>query len=212
LGCGGNSCSSAKFDGIDPAFKRALWAVIMLNGGMFVIEMLAGFIGNSMALKADALDFLGDTVTYSISLWAIGKADVLRARVAMLKGLTLGVVGLAVFAVTLYRFATTGMPDEIVMGSIGAMALAANLFSVFILMNWRNGDANVRSVWLCSRNDAIGNLAVIAAAGLVFITQSPYPDLVVAALVAGLFLNSSRQIIQQAMSELRRTAPAAQAH
>ncbi len=200
-GCSGGSCST-KFDGVSNEFKRALWIVIGINGGMFVVEMLAGFSGQSMALKADALDFLGDTVTYGLSLWAIGKSGLLRARVALFKGVSLALMGVGVLGATLYRFVVLGAPDEMIMGAIGFMALTANLVSVLILMNYRDGDANVRSVWLCSRNDAIGNLAVLGAALAVYLSATPWPDLIVAALMATLFLNSARQIISQAREEM----------
>ena len=169
---------------------------------MFIIEMLAGFKGQSMALKADALDFFGDTVSYAISLWAIGKSGLVRANVAMAKGISLALMGVFVLSTTLYRFFVLGAPDEQIMGVIGALALAANLISVMVLMNYRDGDANVRSVWLCSRNDAIGNLAVLGAAVTVYFSQTPWPDLIVAALMATLFLNSARQIITQARHEI----------
>jgi Co/Zn/Cd efflux system component len=202
-GCGG-ACE-VSFDGTSNAFKKALWLVIAINGGMFLVEMMAGFMGRSMALKADALDFLGDTLTYGISMWAIGKPDMLRARVAMLKGVSLAAMGLFVLGATLWRFFFIGQPDEMVMGVIGAMALSANLLSVLILMKYRDGDANVRSVWLCSRNDAIGNLAVLAAAGAVFYTASAWPDLLVAFFMAALFLNSASQIINKARREMAQT-------
>jgi len=200
-GCGGGSCSTS-FDGASRQFKRALLVVIAINGVMFIIEMLAGFKGQSMALKADALDFLGDTVSYAISLWAIGKSGLVRANVAMLKGLSLALMAVFVLGATLYRFFVLGAPDEQIMGLIGTMALVANLLSVMVLMNYRDGDANVRSVWLCSRNDAIGNLAVLAAALAVYFSQTPWPDLIVALLMASLFLNSARQIITQARHEI----------
>jgi Co/Zn/Cd efflux system component len=199
-GCGG-ACE-VSFDGTSNAFKKALWLVIAINGAMFMVEMMAGFMGRSMALKADALDFLGDTLTYGISMWAIGKSAMLRAKVAMLKGISLAGMGLFVLAATLWRFFFIGQPDEMVMGAIGAMALSANLLSVLILMKYRDGDANVRSVWLCSRNDAIGNLAVLAAAWAVFYTASPWPDLIVAFFMAALFLNSASQIIKKAREEM----------
>ncbi|MCF6199910.1 MAG: cation transporter [Hyphomicrobiaceae bacterium] len=200
-GCGGGSCST-QFDGASRAFKRALLIVIAINGVMFIIEMLAGFKGQSMALKADALDFFGDTVSYAISLWAIGKSGLVRANVAMAKGISLVLMGVFVLGATLYRFFVLGAPDEQIMGVIGTMALVANLASVVVLMNYRDGDANVRSVWLCSRNDAIGNLAVLGAALAVYFSQTPWPDLIVAALMATLFLNSARQIITQARHEI----------
>lgn len=200
-GCGGDACSTS-FDGVSKGFKRALLLVIAINGAMFFIEMLAGFKGQSMALKADALDFFGDTVTYALSLWVIGKSGILRARIALLKGYSLAFMGIGVLGATLYRFFVLGAPDEMVMGTIGFMALAANLISVLVLINYRDGDANVRSVWLCSRNDAIGNLAVLVAALTVYLTKTPWPDLIVAAMMAGLFLNSARQIITQAQHEI----------
>ena len=199
-GCGGHCGTS--FDGVSDGFRRALWIVIAINGVMFLIEMFAGFKGQSMALKADALDFFGDTVTYALSLWVIGKAAPLRAKVALFKGLSLALMGVGVLAATLYRFFVLGMPDGTIMGAIGLLALAANLLSVLVLMKYRDGDANVRSVWLCSRNDAIGNVAVLIAALAVYLSHSPWPDLIVAALMAALFLNSSRQIITQALNEL----------
>ncbi len=202
-GCGGGACSTG-FDGVSDAFKRALWIVIAINGVMFVIEMIAGFAGQSMALKADALDFFGDTVTYGLSLWVIGKAPILRARVALLKGYSLALMGVGVLGATLYRYFVVGSPDEMVMGVVGFMALAANLISVMVLINFRDGDANVRSVWLCSRNDAIGNVGVLIAAAMVFFTKTPWPDLIVATLMAALFLNSARQIIAQAQGEIAR--------
>jgi len=200
--CSGGSCST-KFDGMSASFKRALWIVIAINGGMFLVEMMAGFKGQSMALKADALDFLGDSVTYAISLWAIGQALAVRAKVAWLKGVSLGLMAVLVLGATLYRVFVQVTPDETIMGSIAIMALAANVVSVLVLMKYRDGDANVRSVWLCSRNDAIGNLAVIFAASLVYYTRSPWPDITVALLMASLFLNSASQIFTQAQDELK---------
>jgi Co/Zn/Cd efflux system component len=190
------------FDGTSVAYRRALIAVIAINGAMFLVEASAGFAAMSQALKADALDFLGDTATYAISLWAVGKSATVRARTAMFKGITLGAMGLSVLGITAYRVLITGSPDGETMGLIGLAALVANLLSAMLLMRFRDGDANVRSVWLCTRNDAIGNVAVIAAAGLVIWTASPWPDLIVAAAMAALFLNSSVKILTQARTEL----------
>jgi len=190
------------FDGTSVAYRRALIAVIAINGAMFLVEASAGFAAMSQALKADALDFLGDTATYAISLWAVGKSATVRARTAMFKGITLGAMGLSVLGITAYRVLITGSPDGETMGLIGLAALVANLLSAMLLMRFRDGDANVRSVWLCTRNDAIGNVAVIAAAGLVIWTASPWPDLVVAAAMAARILNSSVKILTQARTEL----------
>jgi Co/Zn/Cd efflux system component len=199
-GCCGHN---AKFDGTSRGFRTALWVVIAINGLMFGIEMAAGALAGSQALKADALDFLGDTLTYGISLYVIGMSLRVRATAALLKGLSLAGMGLWVLGSTLYEVLILGVPNAPVMSAIGLLALAANLASVFILMRYKDGDANVRSVWLCSRNDAIGNIAVMVAAAGVWLSGTAWPDLAVAGLMATLFLWSSLQIIHQALAERR---------
>lgn len=194
--------SEVKFDGLSAAYKRALWAVIAINAAMFATEMAAGVMAGSQALKADALDFAGDTATYGLSLFVIGMPLVWRSRAALFKGASLAVMGLWVLASTAYQVLVLGMPQAEVMGVIGFLALAANLSSVLLLLRYRDGDANVRSVWLCSRNDAIGNIAVIAAASGVWATSTAWPDLIVAGIMASLFLWSSVQIIRQSLREI----------
>ena len=194
------------FDGMNPHYKRVLWTVIGINGAMFLTEMIAGSLAGSQALKADALDFLADTVTYGLSLAVIGASLRTRATAALFKGLSLSLMALWVFGSTLYQTLILGVPSAEVMGIIGFLALAANLASVGLLMPYKDGDANVRSVWLCSRNDAIGNLVVMAAALGVWGTSSAWPDLAVAALMAGIFLTSSVQILRQAWGEYREGA------
>ena len=198
-GCHGNP----RFDGMDPRYRRALWAVIAINGVMFVVEMSAGALAGSQALKADALDFLGDTLTYAMSLAVIGMSVKVRATAALIKGVSLSLMGLWVLGSTAYHVLVLGLPSAGVMGAIGFLALAANVTSVLLLMRYKDGDANVRSVWLCSRNDAIGNVAVMAAAVAVWLTVSPWPDLIVAAVLASLFLSSAWQILRQALQEYR---------
>jgi Co/Zn/Cd efflux system component len=195
--------TTVAFDGVSRGFKRALWAVIAINAGMFIVEMTAGVMAQSQALKADALDFLGDTATYGISLAVIGMPLVWRARAALFKGLSLGILGLWVLGLTAYNVLVLDVPRAETMGLVGFLALVANLISVGLLLRYRNGDANVRSVWLCSRNDAIGNVAVIVAASGVWATASAWPDLIVAAIMASLFLWSSVRILQQSLGELR---------
>jgi Co/Zn/Cd efflux system component len=191
------------FDGMDPRYRRVLWAVIGINGAMFLTEMIAGQLAGSQALKADALDFLADTVTYGLSLAVIGATLRKRASAALLKGFSLSAMALWVFGSTVYRTLVLGMPKAEVMGAIGVLALAANLASVLFLLPYKDGDANVRSVWLCSRNDAIGNVIVVFAALGVWGTATAWPDLAVATLMAAIFLTSSVQIIRQAWAEYR---------
>ncbi len=195
--------TQTKFDGMSRGFRRALWVVIAINGAMFVIEMAAGALAGSQALQADALDFLGDTLTYGLSLLVIGMSLRVRATAALVKGLSLAAMGLWVFATTAYQVLVLGLPNAPVMGAIALLALLANLASVLVLLRYKDGDANVRSVWLCSRNDAISNLGVLGAAGAVSLTGTAWPDLLVAGLMAALFLWSSAQIIRQALQELR---------
>ena len=198
-GCSG----SPKFDGVDPTYKRVLWVVIFINAAMFFVEMSAGKLAGSQALQADALDFFGDALTYGLSLAVIGMSLKVRSTAALIKGLSLLFMGLWVFGSTVYQIFILGVPSAQIMGVIGLLALAANLASVLLLMRYKDGDANVRSVWLCSRNDAIGNVAVLVASFAVFLTASAWPDLIVAIIMAGLFLRSAQLILVQAWQELR---------
>lgn len=190
-----------KFDGATKAFKCALCAVIGINAGMFAVEIGAGVMAGSQALLADALDFLGDTATYGLSLAVIGMSLRTRAFAALVKGWSLAAMGIVVLGATAWRILAAEVPAADVMGVVGLMALIANLLSVVLLLRFRDGDANVRSVWLCSRNDAIGNVAVMAAAAGVWGTTTAWPDLIVAAAMAGLFLWSALSIIRQAAAE-----------
>ena len=203
--CGCCSADVPVFDGMDPLYKRALWAVIAINAAMFATEIVAGHYAGSQALKADALDFLADTVTYGLSLAVIGASLATRSAAAFLKGVSLSVMAAWVLGSTLYQVLVLGLPSAELMGGIGVLALLANLASVGLLLRYKDGDANVRSVWLCSRNDAIGNVVVVAAALGVWGTATAWPDLVVAALMAGIFFSSSLQILRQAWAEYRTT-------
>ncbi len=198
-GCGGN----VTFDGTSPAYRRRLWLVIIINGVMFLVELIGGALAGSRAVQADALDFLGDTLTYGISLAVIGRSLKVRATAALFKGLSLFGMGIWVAGSTLYSFFVANAPQAPVMGAIGLLALVANLLSVLLLLRYKDGDANVRSVWLCSRNDAVGNVAVMIAAGLVWLTETPWPDLVVALAMATLFTHSATRILRQALAEWR---------
>ncbi|MFT5220660.1 MAG: Co/Zn/Cd efflux system component [Planctomycetota bacterium] len=198
-GCGCDS--SVQFDGASKSYIRVLWVIIAINALMFFIETAASFASDSMALQADALDFLGDSLTYTITLLAIGHSLRWRASAAMFKGITLALMGSWVLGSTIYRIFILASPNEMIMGSVAFLAFSANVTSALLLLKYRNGDANVRSVWFCSRNDAIGNLAVMIAAGMVYGTQSHWPDLIVAFLMALLFLHSATLIVLQSMRE-----------
>ena len=191
------------FDGMSSDYQRRLWIVIAINAVMFVVEMVMGHLAGSRALQADALDFLGDTLTYGISLAVIGASLRIRATAALAKGFSLLAMGLWVFGSTIYSIFVLGTPQAEVMGIVGFLALLANVASVLLLINYKDGDANVRSVWLCSRNDAIGNVAVMIAALGVWGTSTGWPDLIVAGIMAALFLSSAVQILTQAWREWR---------
>jgi len=198
--------TTVRFEGMSPAYRRRLWIVIAINAAMFAVEMAAGHLAGSQALQADALDFLGDALTYGISLAVIGRSLAIRSTAALAKGLSLALVGVWVLGSTLYRVFFLGVPEAAIMGTIGLMALLANLASVMLLVRYKDGDANVRSVWLCSRNDAIGNVAVMAAALGVWGTATGWPDVIVAGIMAGLFLSSAFQIVTQALAARRPAA------
>jgi Co/Zn/Cd efflux system component/copper chaperone CopZ len=188
---------------ITPAYRRALWIVVLINAGYGLVEIVAGFVAGSQALKADALDFMGDGLITFLGLLAIGWSLVWRARSALIQGLFLAALGVGVLLNTAYRVLVLNQPEAELMGVFGMIALVANVAAALILIPHRAGDANVRAVWLFSRNDALGNLAVVIAAGLVFWTKTAWPDLVVAVIISGLFLQSAWSIIRDARADLR---------
>lgn len=171
---------------------------------MFVVEIGASWQAGSISLQADALDFLGDTVNYGVSLWALGIAAIWRSRTALLKGLTMGGYGLFVLGHAGWAAMFGTVPNAGTMGVVGSLALLANLGVAAALYAWRDGDANMRSVWLCTRNDAIGNLAVMLAALGVFGSGAAWPDLMVAVIMGTLGLFAARTVIKQALVELGR--------
>jgi Co/Zn/Cd efflux system component len=186
-----------------PRYRRVLWAALAINAAMFAIEIAAGLHAGSVSLLADAVDFFGDAANYGISLLVFGLALTWRARAALFKGLTMGAFGLFVLGRAAWSAAAGIVPEPVTMGAIGALALLANVSVAAMLYAWREGDANMRSVWLCSRNDAIGNLAVVAAALGVFGSGSGWPDLAVAAVMGVLALSAARSVTRQARAELR---------
>ncbi|MCR6634979.1 cation transporter [Devosia sp.] len=188
---------------VTPAYKRALWIVVLLNVGYGIVEIAGSFIAGSQALQADSLDFLGDGLISFLGLIAVGWGLAARAKAALLQGIFLGLLGLGVVASTVYRVFIEHQPESLVMGGFALVAFVVNVLAAVVLIPHRRGDANMRAVWLFSRNDAIGNLAVVAAAAAVWWTGSQWPDLIVAFAVAGLFLQSAWSIIRDARSDLR---------
>ena len=194
-----------------PVYRRILWVALAVNLAMFAIEIGAGLAAQSVSLLADSLDFFGDAANYGISLFVLGMALQWRARASLLKAASMGVFGLWIAGTTIQHALAGTVPEAPVMGVVGALALAANLGVAVLLYRWRDGDSNMRSVWICTRNDAIGNLAVLAAAAGVFGSGAGWPDYLVAAIMSGLALTGAVQVTRQALSELahtRRAAPA----
>jgi Co/Zn/Cd efflux system component len=200
--CQQDGCSSTTAPD-NPQWRRALWIALAVNAAMFLAEIIAGVAAGSASLQADAIDFLGDAANYAISLGVAGMALTWRARAALLKGWSLGLLGAAVLASTVWHAYAGTLPKAETMGIVGTIALLANAGVALMLYRFRSGDANMRSVWICSRNDAIGNVAVLAAAAGVFGTGTAWPDLVVAAIMAALGVSGGWQIVRQATAELR---------
>lgn len=188
----------------DPAYRRVLWIVVVLNLGFGLVEIVGGFLARSQALKADALDFLGDGSITLVGLLALGWAGRTRARVALAQGCFLAALGFGVVGAALWRAWNAVAPEAALMGGLGILGLIINVTAALSLVPFRHkGDANARAIWLFSRNDALANIAVILAAGLVAWSKTAWPDLIVAAVIAVLFLHSARQILQESWSELR---------
>jgi Co/Zn/Cd efflux system component len=201
--CAGKSGKTALND---PKWRRILWIALAINAAMFGVEIVAGVAADSRALQADALDFLGDAANYAISLGVAGMALAWRARAALLKAATMLVFGLWVLGSALWGFLNGATPQAETMGIIGTLALASNVAVALMLYRYRTGDANMRSVWICSRNDAIGNLAVLAAALGVFGTGQGWPDLAVAAIMAALAIWGSLDVFRHARGDLASVA------
>src|SRR6478672_6988955 len=185
------------------AYRRVLWAVLAINAVMFMIEIAAGLAAGSASLQADALDFLGDAANYAISLLVVGMALRYRASAALAKGATMAAFGLWVIGTVVWHAVHGTLPSAFTMGSVGGAALVANVASFGLLWAYRHGDANMRSAWICTRNDILGNLAVLLAALGVFGTGTGWPDVVVAAIMATLAIQGAALVIRQASAELR---------
>jgi Co/Zn/Cd efflux system component len=200
--CHDDHCTTSKPRN-SPRWRRALWIALAVNSGFFLAEIAAGIAAGSAALQADALDFFGDAANYAISLGVAGMALTWRARAALVKGGTLIAFALWVLGNTVWHAMAGTLPQAEVMGVVGVAALIANGAVALMLYRFRTGDANMRSVWICSRNDALGNLAVLLAAGGVFGTGTGWPDIIVASIMAALGISGGWQIIRQASGELR---------
>lgn len=189
-----------------PRYRRVLWVALFVNAAMFLVELGAGFSSGSLSLLADAIDFAGDALNYGVSLAVLASALAWRARAAMLKAFSMMGFGLYVLGSALWAVWNGRVPDAPTMGVVALLALLANVSVAWMLYAFREGDANMRSVWLCSRNDAIGNVAVMVAAVAVAVTASAWPDLLVAGAMSALFLNSSAQILRQSLRERQEAA------
>lgn len=187
---------------MSPVYRRVLIAALVINAGMFGVEVVAGSLAESKALLADALDFFGDAANYAISLYVLGMSLMWRARAALFKGFTMLLFALWVLGEAIRGLLAGTPPEPVTMGVVGMLALIANVSVAVMLYRFREGDSNMQSVWICSRNDAIGNVAVMLAAGGVAITHNAWPDVLVAAGMALLALSGSIQILRQARKEL----------
>lgn len=200
--CHDDCCPSTVNEGLDGRWRRALWIALAVNGGMFLAEIVAGIAAGSASLQADAIDFFGDSANYAISLGVAGLVLKWRARAALLKGCSLTLLGITVLASTVVHAISGALPQAETMSIVGFLALIANAGVALTVYRFRTGDANMRSAWICARNDAIGNLAVLAAAAGVFGTGAAWPDLIVAAVMSALGISGGWQIIRRAKAEL----------
>lgn len=201
--CDHDCCSPAGRTPDSLVWRRALWIALVLNATMFVAEIGAGLAAGSSSLQADSLDFLGDATNFAISLGVVGMALRWRARAALLKGVSLFALGLWVAGNTALHAYSGTLPRAEVMGTIGLIALLVNGIVAILLYRFSDGDANMRSAWICSRNDAIGNIAVLVAAAGVFGTGTGWPDVIVATIMSGLALSGGWQVVRRSLSELR---------
>ncbi len=199
--CCDSGCNNSQL--LTPKYRKILWVALIINFAMFLVEVLSGFNAHSVSLMADAIDFFGDAMNYGISLAVLSMSLMWRARTALFKGLTMGAFGLFVLASAAWSLMYGKMPEPYTMGVVGILALVANVSVAILLYAYREGDANMQSVWLCSRNDAIGNVAVILAAFGVFCSGGAWPDLVVAVIMASLGISAAIHVIKKARVEMK---------
>lgn len=201
----GKSCCQNKSEDLKAlaqSQKKVLWAVLIINGAMFFVEYISGFLANSQALMADSLDMLGDSFAYATSLFVISRSLRAKVKASQFKAILMVILGISVFARVAYRFIYNLPPEVSTMTVVGVIALVANLACLFMLTRHKDDDINFSSVWICSRNDIIANTLVLAAAYLVHILHSPIPDLVVGLVVCWLFLKSAFGILMESKRQL----------
>lgn len=198
-----DTCCEVKHDQTNQKIRRVLWIALVLNALMFVVEFTASFMADSVSLKADSIDFLGDAFNYGISLYVLNAAIRTRSLASMLKASSMGLFGIWVIYEAISNAIQGSTPDAPAMGLLGFMALVVNIFVAFLLFKFREGDSNMQSVWLCSRNDAIGNIAVMIAASGVFLTGTMWPDLIVAVIMGILGLIACYKVFKKAIPEYR---------
>ncbi len=198
-------CNSCEFDNIqeNKAFAKALKIVLATNVIMFFVESIAAYFSQSASLQADAVDFLGDSLSYSSALYVLRFAPIWHSRTAFLKGIIMGCFGLAVIANAIYHYFVGALPNAETIGLVGILALVVNINAAFLLRRFREGDSNKESVWVCSRNDAIANILVIFAGVIVYFTQSNLPDIIVALIIGFLALNGSLRVLIKSCAEIK---------
>jgi len=207
MSAGCNSCASTHTKPVvDATYRKVLWFALVVNGAMFVVELIAGALGQSLALTADAMDFFSDAANYAITLVVLGLSLSVRSKAALFKGICMGLVGLYVLYASISHIIEGTVPHAQVMGVIGFMALITNVIVALLLFRHKDGDANRQSIWICSRNDAIANIAVMLAGAGVWASQTGWPDILVGLGIAGLGLWGAAQIIQQSLREMKETA------
>lgn len=201
-----DSCCTGKASSVELLRKRQreiLWLVLILNAGMFVVEFVSGLLAGSVALLADSLDMLGDALVYGFSIYVVAQGSIWKARAAVAKAVVMGLFGIFVFGQVVYKLIWPQLPVFEAMGAVGTLALAANAACFALLWRHRAEDINMRSVWICSRNDLIANALVIIAALSVWLVASPWPDILVGTLICTLFFHSAYLVLQEARAEIR---------
>jgi len=188
--------------GWDCPYRKILLIILLINAVMFVVELISGAYSGSQSLLADAIDFFGDAANYGISLYVLNKSIESRAKASMIKGTTMALFGIWILGSTFYKAFSETLPQAEIMGIVGFLALIANVICAILLYKYRSGDSNRESVWICSRNDAIGNIAVMIAALGVFASETKWPDLIVAFIMAGLAISGANKIIKKARNEM----------